>query len=193
MSKLPGIIVEKINYEMSRHDWKCIPYIIDIASADKIEIYTPVEKNTIALVFTFNTKTKENKVTIGSWSGSERYTDVDTDNKKVIILDKDVFVVKMIVASNYKIKSCNVYTNIFNMPKNIVLLDLSNREREILFLFVRLKNKWELNTALDKLGVSPLEIKDLIQRGVLKNSKKTPAPTISALVAKSDSTVDDRW
>jgi|GEM_PF-4318677 len=79
------------------------------------------------------------------------------------------------------------------LPKDLPIVDLSSRERKIMYCFGVLKNNGLRKEALSRLSVDQNEINALINKGCLKMTSKGPIMTSIGEVNKLSQLIEDQW
>lgn len=153
-----------------------LPHSVEISGSDTYSYYMDPIRNMTGFVFVMDLKNNSSNFIIGVRGGGYRESIVDS-NKEIYSLPRDVIVVSgyLDFSKGYclLVRKLQVKYHPKQIPNLLTpLLDLSDRERRILYVFGALKEGVERRMALINLHVEESEINSLIARGLLKRPKE---------------------
>jgi hypothetical protein len=175
-SYLPKTIVSSLVEELKivSNDYKP-PLVIELFPTTSYTYYMRGSNYKRGVVIKINDKVRQ--CSWGTWHGDYHDQEgnkaigvVNTD-KTIHVLDKNTAIIKCYVDYNNHYVTGEILLHEHNMPAQIPLVDLSLRERQILFI-LNIKNKSEMEMALCRLAISQQEIADLYSKQILKSSSK---------------------
>ena len=178
--------------------WKP-PIILDLRTANSFNYYLPGIEYQIGVAVDLSLQEGLGDFTSiwGARDGDSRgravVGKVDTVEPEVP-MQKGRAVVKLYIDHHSHQAIGHALLNAEDMPKRIQEVNLSHRERSIMFIFGSIKNRSEREMALSRLMVSPMEIEDLCQKKAIKLTPKgSYIITLAGLAAHSEIPVMDLW
>jgi hypothetical protein len=175
-----------------------VPRSAAITTATSYSLYSPGETGKLSLVLEVSLKGEPQYLAYGgTWHGDSvlRNTTIKVnDDKTSRPLVSGTAIVR---AERYSHRYDSVDVTILYHPKDVpptlIPIDLSMRERQILYVLASLKNKVELKRAYELLDIQPDEIQMLSSKKAIRPSGKGWKLTMSAQAARLESYVPEHW
>lgn len=198
-SRVHKNIINALSNEFKQHNKSYrLPVVVDLVPSDKFSHYMKGFVNKIGLVLEINLKPAGSsfyKSNWGSWNGDyERaLAGVVNSDKSEKTITSGLAVGKWYIDYHQHFTVGEVLMHPDDMPTPIPPVELSKRERSLMFVFGSLKDRVEREMALSRLGAMPVELNDLIKKKAIKQSDKGLVITLAGAAARLDVPQDELW